>query len=90
MQKKKLQTQLSRPPIVVFLGHVDHGKTTLLDFIRQTKVAEKEAGGITQRVGVSQIATKATGPVADSERSLTRREGLRPGGGAGALEGTND
>src|SRR3989344_2942602 len=80
MQKKKLQTQLSRPPIVVFLGHVDHGKTTLLDFIRQTKVAEKEAGGITQRVGVSQIATKATGPVADSERSLTRREGLRPGG----------
>ena len=54
-------TSLPRPPVVAILGHVDHGKTSLLDFIRKSRLAQDEHGAITQKIGAYEISTQIKG-----------------------------
>jgi len=57
-KKNEKQNEVARPPIVVVMGHIDHGKSTLLDYIRKTNVVEKETGGITQYISAYEVVHK--------------------------------
>ncbi len=69
MEKSQTQSNtIVRPPVVVVMGHVDHGKSTLLDYIRKTNIVDKEAGGITQNISAYEVMHKDE---AGADRKIT-------------------
>jgi translation initiation factor IF-2 len=58
MPKENAQKKIERPPVICIMGHIDHGKSTLLDYIRKTNIVDKEAGGITQKISAYEVVHK--------------------------------
>src|SRR3989344_6312356 len=61
-KEKKIEKSLKRPPVVVVLGHVDHGKSSLLEAIKDFKITSKESGGITQHIGAYEVIMEGNPP----------------------------
>lgn len=61
MEKTNEEKKIERPPVVVIMGHIDHGKSTLLDYIRKTNIVEKEIGGITQNISAYEVTHNMEG-----------------------------
>ena len=57
-QKKQKSNTVTRPPVVVIMGHIDHGKSTLLDYIRKSNTVDAEVGGITQHLSAYMVEHK--------------------------------
>ena len=68
MEKENAKKQIERSPVICIMGHIDHGKSTLLDYIRNTNIVDKEAGGITQKISAYEVIHKTS---AGTEKKIT-------------------